>query len=62
MNFKKILKLSIWENVKKIKKGKKLESLSTNDLNTDRTLKENHKNLRKKGGAGPKGYSIGPDL
>jgi len=60
MNFKEILKLSIWSNIK-YRKSKRREYLSTNDLNADRTLKKNYKSLRKKK-EGPRCFGIGPDL
>ena len=47
MNFKEILKLSIWSNIK-YRKSKRREYLSTNDLDTEGKLKANYKNQRKK--------------
>ena len=61
MNFRELLKLSIWSGVK-YRKSKRREYLSTNDLNADRTLKKNYKSLRKKEDDGPKCFGIGPDL
>ncbi len=47
MNFKELLKLSIWAGVK-YRKSKRREYLSTNDLNSEGKLKANYKNQRNK--------------
>ena len=61
MNFKRLLKLSIWSGVK-FRNSNRREYLSTNDLNQDRTIKKNYKSQRKKDENRPRSYGIGPEI
>jgi len=61
MNFKRLLRFSIWSGVK-YRTSKRREYLSTNDLNQDRTIKKNYKSLRKKDENRPRSYGIGPEI